>query len=64
MKDEYTVGLAGATRAVGNDMGKILKEQNFPLVSLKRLASSRSVEQTPEFLGGSLAIEERCEDSF
>ena len=64
MKDEYHVAVAGATGAVGDEMIKVLEEQNFPVAALKLLASSRSAGKTIDFLGESLAVEELREDSF
>jgi aspartate-semialdehyde dehydrogenase len=64
MKDAYHLAVAGATGAVGNEMLKILEEQNFPVASLKLLASSRSAGKTLDFRGSSLTIEELREDSF
>jgi aspartate-semialdehyde dehydrogenase len=64
MKDGYHVAVAGATGAVGNEMLKILEEQNFPVASLKLLASSRSAGKTLDFRGKSLSVEELREDSF
>jgi aspartate-semialdehyde dehydrogenase len=64
MKSEYHVAVAGATGAVGNEMIRILEEQEFPVASLKLLASSRSVGKTLDFRGESLQVEELREDSF
>ena len=64
MKSEYHVALAGATGAVGNEMLQILEEQEFPVASLKLLASSRSVGKTLDFRGESLHVKELREDSF
>ena len=64
MKSEYHVAVAGATGAVGNEMIRILEEQEFPVASLKLLASSRSVGKTLDFRGESLHVEELREDSF
>lgn len=64
MKSEYHVAVAGATGAVGNEMIQILEEQEFPVASLKLLASSRSVGKTLDFRGESLHVEELREDSF
>ncbi|MCG6946435.1 MAG: aspartate-semialdehyde dehydrogenase [Deltaproteobacteria bacterium] len=64
MKSEYHVAVAGATGAVGNEMIRILEEQEFPVASLKLLASSRSVGKTLDFRGESLHVEELHEDSF
>ena len=64
MAKEYHVAVAGATGAVGNEMIQILEEQEFPVASLKLLASSRSVGKTLDFRGESLHVEELREDSF
>lgn len=64
MKSEYHVALAGATGAVGNEMLQILEEQEFPVASLKLLASSRSAGKTLDFRGESLHVKELREDSF
>jgi len=64
MKSEYHVAVAGATGAVGNEMIRILEELEFPVASLKLLASSRSVGKTLDFRGKSLHVEELREDSF
>lgn len=64
MKSEYHVAVAGATGAVGNEMIRILEEHEFPVASLKLLASSRSVGKTLDFRGESLQVEELREDSF
>src|SRR5210317_391188 len=64
MKSEYHVAVAGATGAVGNEMLRILEEQEFPVASLKLLASSRSAGKTLDFRGESLHVEELHDDSF
>ena len=64
MAKEYHVAVAGATGAVGNEMINILEELEFPLASLKLLASSRSAGKTLEFRGEDLPVEELREDSF
>jgi aspartate-semialdehyde dehydrogenase len=45
-------------------MIQILEEQEFPVASLKLLASSRSLGKTLDFRGESLHVEELREDSF
>jgi aspartate-semialdehyde dehydrogenase len=64
MKSEYHVAVAGATGAVGNELIRILEELEFPVASLKLLASSRSLGKTLDFRGESLHVEELREDSF
>lgn len=61
---QYTVAIAGATGAVGAEMIKVLEERNFPVKTLKLLASSRSAGKKLTFRGESLTIEELRHDSF
>lgn len=51
------VAILGATGAVGTELLQLLEERNFPLASLKLLASPRSAGQTLMFRGEPLAIE-------
>lgn len=64
MKRPLHVAVAGATGAVGVEMVKTLEARNFPLASLKLLASARSAGKTVEFKGEKIAIEEMTEESF
>ena len=63
-KTQYSVAVAGATGAVGVEMVKVLEQRNFPVGSLKLLASSRSVGKTMKFRGADVAVEELRHDSF
>lgn len=58
------VAIVGATGAVGQELLKVLAQRNFPIASLKLLASSRSAGKTAEFAGKTLTIEELTHDSF
>jgi aspartate-semialdehyde dehydrogenase len=58
------LAVVGATGAVGNQMITCLEERNFPLKSLKLLASHRSVGRTLRFKGDRVAVEELTENSF
>ncbi|HSQ41843.1 MAG TPA: aspartate-semialdehyde dehydrogenase [Fibrobacteraceae bacterium] len=58
------VAIVGATGAVGQELLSILAERNFPLDSLKLLASKRSAGKTVTFWGETLVIEELTHDSF
>ncbi len=58
------VAIMGATGAVGTEFLKILEQRNFPLASLKLLASSRSVGKKLVFRGEELSVEELSERSF
>ena len=61
---QYRVAILGATGAVGQEMMKVLEEQNFPVYELKLLASSRSAGKTLYFQGKPITIEEATEESF
>ncbi len=54
----------GATGAVGTEFLHLLEERNFPLKSLKLLASSRSAGKKLTFRGEELTVEELTENSF
>lgn len=60
----YSVAIMGATGAVGQELLKLLEERNFPVKSLKLLASSRSAGKKMNFKGEELTIEELSHDSF
>jgi len=63
-KKKFNLAVAGATGAVGNQMVSCLEEADFPVNSLKLLASSRSVGRSLRFKGDLIAVEELREDSF
>jgi aspartate-semialdehyde dehydrogenase len=54
----------GATGAVGGEFLRLLEERDFPLKSLKLLASSRSAGKTLRFKGEDVTVEELTEESF
>ncbi len=51
------VAVAGATGAVGEVMLQILEERNFPIRSIRPLASERSVGKTVRFRGEEVPVE-------
>jgi len=61
---KVNVAVAGATGAVGNQMIRCLEEADFPVQSIKLLASARSAGRKLRFKGDSIAVEELKEDSF
>ncbi len=61
---EYTVAVAGATGAVGNQMIACLEERRFPVGAIRLLASSRSAGQKIDFRGEEVTVEELTEDAF
>lgn len=60
----YTVAIAGATGAVGAEFIKLLESREFPLSSLRLLASERSVGRTLLFRGRPITVELLTQDSF
>ncbi|MGB8334315.1 MAG: aspartate-semialdehyde dehydrogenase [Desulfobacterales bacterium] len=58
------VAVAGATGAVGNQMIRCLEERNFPVGSIKLLASKRSVGRELRFRGDLFPVEELTDESF
>ncbi|MFC1886123.1 aspartate-semialdehyde dehydrogenase [Thermodesulfobacteriota bacterium] len=61
---KVNVAIAGATGAVGNQMISCLEEQNFPIKSIKLLASKRSIGRRLRFRGDLIDVEELTETSF
>jgi len=59
-----TVAVAGATGLVGREMMRVLESRNFPVKSIKLLASARSKGTTLTFKGEELPVEELTETSF
>jgi aspartate-semialdehyde dehydrogenase len=64
MGKECTVAVVGATGAVGGQMVSCLEERNFPVKTLRVLASKRSEGRKIEFKGKELAVEALNEKSF
>ncbi|MCP4640500.1 MAG: aspartate-semialdehyde dehydrogenase [bacterium] len=58
------IAVAGATGLVGTRMLQVLDELDFPVKSLKPLASERSKGKTIEFRGETIPVEVLSEDSF
>jgi aspartate-semialdehyde dehydrogenase len=58
MSREYTVAVVGATGQVGAVMRKLLIERNFPIGTLRMLASARSAGSTLEWNGQTITIED------
>jgi aspartate-semialdehyde dehydrogenase len=57
LSDSYNVAILGATGAVGTELLQLLEARDFPLKSLKLLASPRSAGTTLAFRGDAIAIE-------
>jgi aspartate-semialdehyde dehydrogenase len=60
----YNVAIAGATGAVGADFLRLFEKRNYPIRSLRLLASQRSVGKTLRFRGEDVRVEELTENSF
>ncbi len=61
---KVNVAIVGATGAVGTKILEKLLERNFPLYSIKLLASKRSAGNVVEIGGQNFTIEETVPDSF
>ena len=64
MPDAYNVAIMGATGAVGTELLALLEERNFPIKSLKLLASPRSAGKQISFKGKTLTVEETSAEAF
>jgi aspartate-semialdehyde dehydrogenase len=60
----YHVAIAGATGAVGTDFIRLLETREFPLESLRLLASERSVGRTLLFRGRPITVELLTAEAF
>ena len=60
----YSVAIAGATGAVGTEFIRLLESREFPLSSLRLLASERSVGRSVPFRGRPYCVELLTADSF
>ena len=60
----YNVAIVGATGLVGSTFIKVLEEYNFPIKSIKLLASARSAGKHIMFMGQDVVVEELTENSF
>jgi aspartate-semialdehyde dehydrogenase len=54
----FTVGIVGATGAVGQELLRLLEDRSFPISELRLFASARSVGKTVLFKGCTLTVEE------
>lgn len=64
MSREVKVGILGATGVVGQEMIKILEERNFPVASLRPLASARSAGGVVRFRGEDVTVVEANDTAF
>jgi len=64
MSRVYNIAVVGATGAVGEEIFRILEEQNFPVGEVLPLASTRSVGEIIKFNSKEYRVEELTEDVF
>jgi len=64
VKREYHIAVLGATGAVGAEFFRVLERRNFPVASIRALASEKSAGKTIEFRGQRVTVEELGENSF
>jgi aspartate-semialdehyde dehydrogenase len=64
LSQNINVAILGATGAVGTELLELLESRQFPVASLKLLASSRSVGTTLPFKGENIPVEAVSEESF
>src|SRR5207302_4173182 len=60
----YHIAVVGATGAVGTEMFRVLERRDFPIRSIRPLASMRSAGKTVSFHGEKSAVEELTRNSF
>ncbi|WP_303674056.1 aspartate-semialdehyde dehydrogenase [Vampirovibrio chlorellavorus] len=60
----YTVAILGATGLVGTQLMQILEERQFPVKTLKPLASQRTAGTTVTFQGQDWLVEEATPEAF
>ncbi|RDU70797.1 aspartate-semialdehyde dehydrogenase [Helicobacter brantae] len=61
---KYTIAIVGASGAVGEELLKVLEEENFPIERIIPLASARSAGQEVEAFGKEWVIQELTCDIF
>ncbi len=64
MPEKYHVAIVGATGAVGIELLRVMERRNFPVASLRLLASSRSAGRILAFGAREYPVEELNQDSF
>lgn len=64
MKKEYHIAVVGATGAVGAEFFRVIERRNFPVASMRALASGKSAGKKLKFRNESVTVEELDEKSF
>jgi aspartate-semialdehyde dehydrogenase len=60
----FTVGIVGATGAVGQELLRLLEARGFPISTLRLFASARSAGKTVRFAGRPVVVEEAKQGVF
>ncbi|MEC9073155.1 MAG: aspartate-semialdehyde dehydrogenase, partial [Myxococcota bacterium] len=60
----FHVAIVGATGAVGQELIRVLERREFPIASLRALASARSAGSTISFRGEEIEVSEANANSF
>jgi len=60
----FNIAIVGATGTVGGEILRVLEERDFPVKSLRLLASERSEGDALEFAGGEILVQKLTTDSF
>ena len=60
----YHVAIAGATGAVGAELLRVLERRNFPVATIRALASGKSTSKKVSFRNQTISVEELRADSF
>lgn len=61
---KYTIAVVGATGAVGEEIFRVLEEEDFPIEKIVPLASARSAGQEIEAFGKDWVVQELIHDVF
>src|SRR5947207_7648919 len=64
VKKEYHIAIVGATGAVGAEVLRVLERRNFPVGSIRALASGKSAGKKVQFRNEPITVEELSENSF
>jgi len=64
VKKEYHIAVAGATGAVGAELLRVLERRNFPVATIRALASGKSAGKNVPFRNQSIPVEELDKNSF
>jgi aspartate-semialdehyde dehydrogenase len=64
VKKEYHIAIAGATGAVGAELLRVLERRNFPVATIRALASGKSAGKQVSFRNQSVPVEELIDNSF